>query len=162
MAPSTTGDRASMIRSMTGYGDAERDTPIGRLRLEVKTVNHRFFNAHLRTPPGFDRHEAELQTSLKKFFSRGHVNLTLVLERTRSSGPEGLPELDLERARHYRDLLDTLREELDLSGEVELPSILRFGDPFQVPEAPLSGPTTAMLVTLDCSWVPSITAPLTS
>lgn len=125
-----------MIRSMTGFGEAVRELPQGQLRATIKTVNHRFFNAHLRTPPGFDRHEAELQTSLKKFFSRGHVNLTLVLERTRSSGPEGLPELDLERARHYRDLLDTLREELDLSGEVELPSILRFGDLFQVPEAP--------------------------
>jgi len=123
-----------MIRSMTGFGEAIRELPQGQLRATVKTVNHRFFNAHLRTPSGFDRFEAEIQTSLKRFFSRGHVNLTLTLERNRLKGPEGLPELDLERARHYKGHLDTLREDLGLSGEMELSSILRFGDLFQAPE----------------------------
>ena len=64
-----------MIRSMTGFGEAVRELPQGQLRATVKTVNHRFFNAHLRTPHGFDRFEAELQTLLKGFFSRGHINL---------------------------------------------------------------------------------------
>ncbi len=57
----------------------------------MKTVNHRFFNAHLKTPYGFDRYEGEIQSWLKGFFSRGHVNLTLVLERNRAAGAEGLP-----------------------------------------------------------------------
>jgi uncharacterized protein (TIGR00255 family) len=122
---------------MTGFGEATRELPQGQLRATVKTVNHRFFNVHLRTPAGFDRFEAEIQSWLKSFFSRGHVNLTLVQERNRAAGPDGLPELDLDRARHYRGLLGTLREELDLSGEVDLPSILRFGELFQAPE--LSG-----------------------
>ncbi len=126
-----------MIRSMTGFGEATRELAQGQLRATVKTVNHRFFNAHLRTPAGFDRFEGEIQGWLKSFFSRGHVNLTLVLERNRVAGPDGLPELDLDRARHYRRLLGTLRDELGLSGEVELSSILRFGDLFQSPE--LSG-----------------------
>ncbi len=125
-----------MIRSMTGFGEATRELPQGQLRATVKTVNHRFFNVHLRTPPGFDRYEAEIKSWLKGFFSRGHVSLTLVLERNRAAGPEGLPDLDLDRARHYRSLLGTLREELGLSGEVDLPSILRFGDLFQAPELP--------------------------
>ena len=126
-----------MIRSMTGFGEATRELAQGRLRATVKTVNHRFFNAHLRTPAGFDRFEGEIQGWLKSFFSRGHVNLTLVLERNRLAGPDGLPGLDLDRARHYRGLLATLKEELGLSGEVELSSILRFWDLFQAPE--LSG-----------------------
>ena len=79
-----------MIRSMTGFGEAVRELPQGQLRATVKTVNHRFFNAHLRTPHGFDRFEAELQTLLKGFFSRGHINLTLVLERNKAGGLEGL------------------------------------------------------------------------
>ena len=49
-----------MIRSMTGYGEAERDTSAGRLRLEVKTVNHRFFNTSIKTPSGFDKFESVL------------------------------------------------------------------------------------------------------
>jgi uncharacterized protein (TIGR00255 family) len=124
---------------MTGFGESTRELPQGQLRATVKTVNHRFFNAHLRTPSGFDKHEAEIQNRLKGFFSRGHVNLTVVLERSKASGLEGLPELDLERARHYRGLLGTLREELNLSGDVDLHSLLRFGDLFQSPEAPGGG-----------------------
>jgi uncharacterized protein (TIGR00255 family) len=125
-----------MIRSMTGFGEATREIPQGQLRATVKTVNHRFFNAHLKTPYGFDRHEGEIQNWLKGFFSRGHVNLTLVLERNRGMGQEGLPELDVDRARHYWKLLTTLREELNISAEVELSSVLRFGDLFQSPEGP--------------------------
>jgi len=135
-----------MIRSMTGFGEATRDLPQGQLRATVKTVNHRFFNAHLRTPSGFDRLEAEIQNWLKGFFSRGHINLTLVLERDRVASAEVLPELNLERARHYRGLLASLRDELGIKGELDLPSILRFGDMFQAPETPEEEETDSVVI----------------
>ncbi len=93
-----------MIRSMTGFGDAERDIDEGRLRVEIKTVNHRYFNPHLRTPPGFDRYEAAVQAWLRPHIVRGHVSYTLTLERAGADRGD-LPEVDLSRARHYRDLL---------------------------------------------------------
>ncbi len=124
-----------MIRSMTGYGEGERALPTGQLRIAIKTVNHRFFNAHLRTPPGYDRFEAPIQSWLKGFFSRGHINLTLTVERDRGSVEDSLPQLDLERARHYRGLLEELRKELGLPGEIELPAVLKFNDLFRVPES---------------------------
>ncbi len=123
-----------MIRSMTGFGEAEMAIPGGELRVAIKTVNHRFFNPHLRTPPGFDRLEPTIQGWLKTFFSRGHVNLTLTLDRERGIGAEHFPELDLERARHYRDLLERMRLELGLEGQVEVASLLRFNDLFQAPD----------------------------
>ncbi len=122
-----------MIRSMTGYGEAEAPTPQGQLRVAIKTVNHRFLNTHIRTPGGYDAQEAAIQGWLKAFFSRGHVNFSLTLDRDRSGGEEALPELDLERARHYKTHLDALSRELGL-GEVTLPSLLRCNDLFRVPE----------------------------
>jgi uncharacterized protein (TIGR00255 family) len=123
-----------MIRSMTGYGEAERSTSDGRLLVTIKTVNHRFFNAHLRTPPGFDRFESEIQGWLRRHFARGHINYTLTHERERAGGNEDLPTLDLARARHYRELLGDLKKELALPGEVELQALLRFNDLFQAPD----------------------------
>jgi len=123
-----------MIRSMTGFGEAIREVPQGQLRATVKTVNHRFFNAHLRTPSGFDRFDAEIQNWLKTFFVRGHVNMTLALERDRTGGSDELPVLDMDRARHYQGLLSALQDELEMAGKVDLPSILRFGDVFRAPE----------------------------
>jgi uncharacterized protein (TIGR00255 family) len=120
---------------MTGYGEAEREVPEGTLRVSIKTVNHRFFNAHLRTPGGFDAVDHQIQQWLKSFFVRGHVNCTVALEPGEGASPGGEPELDLDRAFRYRDLLRDLMAELELGGEVDLRAMLRFGDLFRSPDA---------------------------
>ncbi len=123
-----------MIRSMTGFGEAERATPAGLLRLEMKTVNHRFFNASLRTPYGFDRFEAAIQGWLKEYVSRGHVSLSLTLDTSAAEGDEPAPEVDLVRARHYRDALRGMADELGLEGGVTVDVLARFRDLFKTPE----------------------------
>jgi uncharacterized protein (TIGR00255 family) len=122
-----------MIRSMTGYGDAERDTPIGRLRLEVKTVNHRFFNASIKTPPGFDRYERELTEALRRHVARGHVSAYLSVDRSKSDALEAL-RVDLDKARQYQAALQAVADSLDVPGTVDLSMLARFGDVFRVPE----------------------------
>lgn len=124
-----------MIRSMTGYGEAHRTLPGGRLRVTIKTVNHRFFNAHLRVSSGFDAQEIQLRKWLREFFTRGHVNCTVAWERGPEAERSELPEIDMERARHYMGLFRSLAEELDLDRAVDLHSVLRFGDVFRVPES---------------------------
>ena len=122
-----------MIRSMTGYGDAERDTAAGRLRLEVKTVNHRFFNASIKTPSGFDKYEKGLVDTLKSHLGRGHVSAFLSLDRSASETPAG-PAVDVEKARGYQAALQSLKDELELSGEISLDMIARFSDVFRAPD----------------------------
>jgi uncharacterized protein (TIGR00255 family) len=122
-----------MIRSMTGYGQSERDTPAGRLRLEVKTVNHRFFNPSVKTPTGFDRFERDLTEVLRTRVFRGHVSAYLSVDR-RTADTAGAPRVDLEKARQYREALEALRRELELPGEVELAMLARFSDVFRAPE----------------------------
>jgi uncharacterized protein (TIGR00255 family) len=119
---------------MTGFGEAQRDLAVGHLRVTVKTVNHRHFNAHFRTPHGFDRLEVEMATWLKGFFARGHINIGVTLEREAARREEGLPELDMERARHVAALLRTLKKKLRLQGPVELEAVLEAGDILRVPE----------------------------
>ena len=50
-----------MIRSMTGYGEAERVFDDLICRVEIRTVNHRFFNANFRAPSTIARLEIEIQ-----------------------------------------------------------------------------------------------------
>jgi len=123
-----------MIRSMTGYGEAEVGVEGGRLRVEIKTVNHRFLNTHLRTPPGFDRYENDLQQWIRPFLARGHVNLSVTLEREDGTGDERLPELDVSRASRYKELLQRLGQEVGVPGEVTLDAVARFGEIFRAPE----------------------------
>ena len=119
---------------MTGFGEAEEVTAAGVVRVEIKTVNHRFFNANVRTPSGFDRFEGDIQSWLRPFLSRGHVTYTLSIDRDTAEANDTLPELDLERAKRYGELLETLRRELDLETPVDLSHISRFGEIFRAPE----------------------------
>ena len=123
-----------MIRSMTGFGEAEEVTEAGVVRVEIKTVNHRFFNTNIRTPTGFDRLEGDIQSWLRPFLSRGHVTYMLSISRETTEANDTLPELDLERAKRYGELLETLRRELGVEAPVDLSHISRFGEIFRAPE----------------------------
>ena len=70
-----------MIRSMTGFGEAERESPAGRVRVEVKTVNHRYLNVAIKTPLGFDKLELPITEALKRHLHRGHVSASLSVRR---------------------------------------------------------------------------------
>ena len=134
-----------MIRSMTGFGEAERDSPAGRLRIEVKTVNHRFFNASVKTPPGFDRYEPAITEALKRHLSRGHVTAYLSLKRGGADGDTGI-HVDLDRARAYLKAFGALRDELNVSGTVNLDMLSRYGELFHAPESDRTGEIEPELV----------------
>jgi uncharacterized protein (TIGR00255 family) len=129
-----------LIRSMTGYGEASRALEDGGVRVEIKTVNHRFLNTSLRLPAGLDRVEPEVQGWLRPFISRGHVQLVVSLEGSAQGRDGPLPELDLARARHYAGQLQRLRDELGLAGAPDIHAVARFGDVFRTPEAAARGP----------------------
>jgi uncharacterized protein (TIGR00255 family) len=122
-----------MIRSMTGYGDAERESEEGLVRLEVRTVNHRFFNTSVKTPTGFDRFEKAIVDGLKRHLTRGHVSASLMIGR---GGPAGAADvrIDVDRAHALKEALERLRDELAVPGEVDLAMIARFGELFRGPE----------------------------
>lgn len=119
-----------MIRSMTGYGEAEAETEWGRFRLEVKTVNHRFLNPQIRLPHGFAQFERPVQKWIRDRFFRGHVSYSLSVAPVEESGSD-TASVDLERARAYADQIGQLKDELGLEGNVELAHLLRFGDIFR-------------------------------
>ena len=118
-----------MIRSMTGFGDAEVETPAGLLRAEIRTVNHRFFSLNVRSPSALDRYEPAIREWLKSQLSRGHINITYRLADAEGDGEAG-PRLglDLDRARQYLRIFRSLGRELDLPGEVTLEMLTRQPD----------------------------------
>jgi uncharacterized protein (TIGR00255 family) len=73
------------IRSMTGYAQVKGQVH-DRLgfTLSLKSVNHRFLDLHLRMPAENDALEMQLRRALKTKLARGHVELTLAIERADS------------------------------------------------------------------------------
>jgi uncharacterized protein (TIGR00255 family) len=72
----------SDLYSMTGYASVRgsvRDSLA--FTLTMKSVNHRFLDLHLRLPSYCDGLEARLRRMLKESLRRGHVEVTLQVER---------------------------------------------------------------------------------
>lgn len=109
---------------MTGFGAAEGAVGGGRLRLEIKTVNHRHFNPAFRLPNELAALEGELREALRKEFDRGHVSVSA--RWTEPPVAAGALALDLARAREVSDKLRELRDELGLTGQVSLELVARF------------------------------------
>ena len=75
------------VSSMTGFARAavEATSQLNYV-LTLKSVNHRFLDLHLRLPSGLDALEMELRRVLKEQLLRGHVELTLQVDRTAQQG----------------------------------------------------------------------------
>jgi uncharacterized protein (TIGR00255 family) len=118
-----------MIRSMTGFGEAERQTEAGTLRVEIRTVNHRHLSVNFRTPASLAKWEPQMRDWLRAHLSRGHANVAVRLESAAgaSAAAVGL-KLDEERVRAYLSLFNELREHFGVSGEPDLSQLLRFSD----------------------------------
>ena len=116
---SMTGFARVQVRVQDGGSDGASDK--FSYTLSVKSVNHRFLDMQLRLPSGLDALEMELRKALKDNVVRGHVDLTLSLDRTSQ-----------QKAGYNRELVagfvaafDSARDEFGLAGEPDLNAILR-------------------------------------
>ena len=121
-----------MIKSMTGFGRGESGGEGRIVAAEARSVNGRYAEYSVRLPRSLAALEPRLRRLLQQRIGRGTVSLTVALSRTDKSG---LPGIDMEAARHYRDLLKGLKKELKLAGKVDLRTLVRFSDIFAAPEA---------------------------
>ena len=100
-----TSDDGRMIRSMTGFGAADRETREAVLSVEIRTENHRHFHSHFRVPAEAERLEPELTRILRDGLARGHIRFRLHVEPR----PDVAPPLEIDHGR-LRSLADALAE----------------------------------------------------
>lgn len=117
-----------MPHSMTGFGAAEGPVAGGRLRVEIRTVNHRYFNLSLKLPQDMSVLESEFRELLRKEFERGHV--TVSVRWVEWPVEADAPAVNLERARIVVARLRELKVALDLPGEVDLTMVARQSEVF--------------------------------
>jgi uncharacterized protein (TIGR00255 family) len=111
---------------MTGFGSAEGKVGALGVSVEIRTVNHRFFNPSIKLPTAFSKWEGDVRELLRQRIARGHVTVTARIERegTRGSG------INEERFAEYvvaiRDLQSRhgLTETLDAATILGLPEVI--------------------------------------
>jgi len=119
-----------MIRSMTGFGDAEVGVAAGRLLVEVRTVNHRHLHTTFRLPASLSRWEAEMREWLRAFFSRGHVSCTVRVAAEGESAEPRPIRIDEERVGAYLAAFREISTRFGLLGEPDLHLLARYNDIF--------------------------------
>ncbi|MFP4077044.1 MAG: YicC/YloC family endoribonuclease [Halochromatium sp.] len=68
-----------MVRSMTAFARQDRNTEAGALTWEVRSVNHRFLEPHLRLPDDMRALEPSVREALSRWLARGKIDLSLRL-----------------------------------------------------------------------------------
>jgi uncharacterized protein (TIGR00255 family) len=112
--------------SMTGFGAAEGAVAGRRLRVEVRTVNHRYFNLSARLPGDLAAFEIEVRERLRRDFDRGHITV----QARWSEDPDGDAgfAIDWERARMVAARLREMQVALGLGGDVTVELVARQPD----------------------------------
>ena len=110
------------IRSMTGY--AQVKTHVNdqlTLTVSLKSVNHRFLDLHLRIPSDLDQVEMKVRRVLKERLHRGHIEVTLNVER-----PGGVEfAVNRELVGGYLSAFRQAAEEFGVSAEPDLNAVLK-------------------------------------
>jgi uncharacterized protein (TIGR00255 family) len=116
---------------MTGFGAAEGQVAGGTLRVEIRTVNHRYFNLAAKLPSDLVGLEGELRERLRKGFERGHIAVQVRWASLPTVGSTRLT-VNLGRAREAAERLRELQAAIGQSGEVPLELVARQPDVFAV------------------------------
>jgi uncharacterized protein (TIGR00255 family) len=107
---------------MTGFARTQiRVTDQLVYTMSVKSVNHRFLDIQLRLPAGLDALEMELRRALKENLVRGHVELTLSVDRS----VQQKAGYNRDLVAGYLDAFKQARTEFHLKGEPDLNVALR-------------------------------------
>jgi uncharacterized protein (TIGR00255 family) len=110
------------IRSMTGFAQVKSQADEGTsFTLSLKAVNHRFLDPQLRLPPEMDELEMKLRRVLKERLARGHVEVTLAVERRGGQGYEYNREL----VGGYVEAFRRAAQEFSTAGEPDLNNVFR-------------------------------------
>lgn len=110
---------------MTGFGAADGLVGRARVSVELRTVNHRFFNPSIKLPSAFARWEGDVRETLRRQITRGHVTLSARTHRDVSAAGGAIDET---RFAGYVQQLSTLKARYGLGGELDLATVLRLPD----------------------------------
>jgi len=109
---------------MTGFGAADGNVGGVLVSVELRSVNHRFFNPSIKLPGALSRWEPEVREALRQRIARGHVTVSARIDRPESSAPV----IDEVAFAARAAALTALQQRHGLGGTVDVATVLRMPD----------------------------------
>lgn len=122
-----------MMKSMTGYGRSQKTVNGLDIMVEIKSVNHRYFEFSARIPRVYGFIEDKLKSLVSKSISRGKVDVNVTIFAV--DGKNAEVKINREMARSYVEALRSVKDELELKDDLSLSVIARMPDVFNVVNA---------------------------
>ncbi len=110
-----------MLKSMTGYAEANLQEQDWTLRLAIRSLNHRFLDLHIRLPVELEFCEPAIRQALREKICRGHLDVTAQISRKELAGVR----VNRDVLASYMNLVRELRREYSLDGSADLGGLLR-------------------------------------
>lgn len=111
-----------MLRSMTGYGRAERTINEKNFIIEIRSLNGKQFELLLKLPVQLKPYEFEIRSLLAEKLIRGSVECTVSIKQNGATKPSSI---NLDLAASYFQQLKALADKLNADDSQLLASILR-------------------------------------
>lgn len=119
-----------MIKSMTGYGREQAQIDGRDILVEIRSVNHRYYEFSARTPRAYGYLEEKLKTLLNGKIARGKVEVCVSIFN--NEGTDAKIEINNIIAKGYFDALMEANKCLDLVNDLSLSHLIRIPDIFTV------------------------------
>ena len=119
-----------MVRSMTGYGRGEAASETLSVTVELKSVNHRFFEASVRAPRQFAFLEDKLKSYIQSRVARGKIDIMVSCDF--SSAETDKIEINEPYADSYVSALRLLGKKYDIIDDISVSTVARNPDVFTV------------------------------
>ena len=121
-----------MLCSMTGFGRAEYQDKEKKITVEIKSVNHRYFECAVRLPRKFHAFEADMRNILKEYAVRGKLDVYVNYEDHRLSGTS--LQYNAVLAEQYVRCAREAEEEFSLPNDLTVSRLLSFPDVLKMEE----------------------------
>lgn len=134
-----------MLKSMTGFGRGTFNGENLNVTLEIKSVNHRYFEFSCRVPRAYQFLEEKLKAFCQQNISRGKVEVSVFIEETSDNSTS--VEINYPYVKAYMKALKSLAKEFKLKNDVKVSSIISNSEIFSVRKNALDDETVANAVT---------------
>ena len=123
-----------MIKSMTGYGRHEATVDGRNIIVEIKSVNHRYFEFSSRITRGYNFLDEKLKSYVQSRVSRGKIDMFVTIETLEDNDVQVLVNHSL--AAGYVKALKELAETYHLPDDIAVSSLARYSDIFTIHKTP--------------------------
>ncbi len=113
-----------MIKSMTGFGRCEVSDSERKITIEMKSVNHRYFEPGIKMPKKLNVYEAGIRTLLKKYINRGKVDIFITYEDY--SENKFCLKYNEDLANEYMSIFKYMSEQFGIENDIKVSTLSRY------------------------------------